>query len=147
MYLHMNSNGGVSVGGSIGSFFGFGDSYDFGSNHLFFPKDRTRFTTFANRAEYEENIRQMDIRDGAKVAIYGAASIGLAIAAKNLEEKGPKITTAASAGVCAVYALGAGYSIYQRHRRYADYLQTLETLKKVEETEKEEPREVDKKED
>ena len=137
MYMHINSKGGVSLGGAIGGFFG--DSFDLGSTHLFFPSERYTLVNFKTREEYEEAIRTMDTKDGLKLAIYGIGSIGLAVTASKLEEKGPKITTACSAAVCGVYALSAGYAIFQRHRRYAEYLNDLKKEKeKEEEAEKKE---------
>ena len=126
MYLHMNSNGGVSLGGSLGGLFGFGDSFDLGSNHLYFPRERSQIVSTRSRAEYEEILRREDTKDGLKLAIYGAGCVGLAITAKNLEDTGARITTATSAAVCGVYALSAGYGIYQRHQRHKEYLKALE---------------------
>lgn len=121
MYLHMNSNGGVSLGGSLSSLFGFGDTFDFGENHLYFPRESRRVVTFKTDLEYEEAIRENDTRDALKIAIYGAGCVGLAIAAKEADDKSTRLTTGMSSAVCGVYAASSAYSIFQRHRRYNDY--------------------------
>jgi len=132
MYIHMNSSGGISLGGAIGGLLGFGDSFQFGNNNLYFPKDDRHFVHFETREEYEEAIRQGDIHDGLKLAIYGTGSVCLGIAAAKAEEQSKKITTAMSSAVCGIYALGSGYAIIQRHRRYAEYLENLKKEKKTE---------------